>query len=394
MAEKLSDKAVREAPGPTGDQAYKITYDIETVGFGVRTTKGGQRSFVLNYRSRGIERRYTIGRFPDWSTSQARQRAKELKRLVDQGRDPMGELHEERSAPTVADLCARYLEEHAAAFKRERSRKEDGSLIRLWVAPSLGRRKVDDIEIEDIERLHRRITVHGAPVSANRTVALCSKMFALSIRWRMRDSNPVAGIKRNAEQKRRRYLKGDELRRLSDVLAQYRNQTAANAVRLLLLTGARRGELFAAQWSEFDLTAGTWTKPSAHTKTKIEHEIPLSAPVRLLLAQMQAERTGAFLFPGPGATGHLVELKSHWQAICRAAELVDVHLHDLRHSYASVLVSAGLSLEIIGSLLGHTQITTTQRYAHLAADPLRKATETAGAIIEGAATVEVVNLHR
>jgi integrase len=405
MAEKLTDRIAKSAAAPTDGKAQRIYYDTEVKGFGLRVTKGGARSFILNYRVHGVERRYTIGSHPDWKVSPAREEAKGLKRLVDQGRDPMGERHEERAAPTVNELVDRYLVEHAPR-KRERSRQEDESLIQQWLRPELGNKKVADVRHADVERLHRKITetaptrgrkADGCPTRANRTAALLSKMFNLAIRWEMRPDNPAKGIERNPEEKRNRYLAGDEIRRLTGALAVYPNQGAANAIRLLLLTGARRGEVLAAEWSQFDLEAGVWTKAASFTKQKKLHRVPLSAPVRQLLAEMRgaADRRPAetnrepspFLFPavrgarqGPG---HMVEVKGPWRAICKLAGLSGVRVHDLRHSYASILASAGLSLPVIGALLGHTQPGTTARYAHLFDDPLRAATERVGAVVTG-----------
>jgi integrase len=411
MAEKLTDGFARSVSTPVADKPQVIHYDGEVKGFGLRVTKGGSRSFILNYRARGVERRYTIGSYPDWKVSAAREEAKRLKRLVDQGHDPMGERHEERAAPTMGELIDRYLSDHAPR-KRERSRIEDERLIAQWIEPELGNRKVADIRHVDVERLHRKITAHGTPARANRTATLLSKMLSLAVRWEMRIDNPVKGLERNAEEKRSRYLAGDEFRRLTEALVAHKNQDAANAIRLLLLTGARRGEVFAATWDQFDLETGVWTKPSSHTKQKREHRIPLSAPARLLLAEMKgaADRRAAganrepspFLFPGRRAAAesgrHMVDIKGSWRAICTLAGLRGVRVHDLRHSYASILASAGLSLPVIGALLGHTQPGTTARYAHLFDDPLRAATERVGAIVtgndEGKPPADVIPLNR
>lgn len=379
MQKKLTGEFVRTAPIPA---ATKIHYDGEVKGFGLRVTKAGARSFVLNYRANGVERRFTIGSYPDWQVSAARQEAMRLKRLIDQGFDPMGERHEDRAAPTMNDLCARYLAEHAPR-KRETSRREDEALIRRWIKPELGNRKVADIRHVDIDALHRKITGHGTPIRANRTLALLSKMFSLAIRWEMRDDNPARGIERNSEERRNRYLVGDELRRLTEALTAYPVLSSANAIRLLLLTGARRGEVLAATWSQFDIEAGIWVKPAANTKQRREHRIPLSAPVKQLLAGIKASAgSSEFLFPAASsATGHLTDIKKAWTSVCKLAGLTGVRTHDLRHSYASMLASSGLSLPVIGALLGHTQPGTTARYSHLFDDPLRAATERVGAIV-------------
>jgi integrase len=389
----LTDAFVRHELD-TPSSGNKIVYDggdpkKAVTGFGVRITKSGARSFILNYRCHGIERRYTIGSFPDWKVSVAREEAKRLKRLVDQGRDPMGERDEARAAPTVNDLITRYLSEYATR-KRERGQSEDKSLIEQWIRRELGNKKVTDIRHIDIERLHRKITDHGTPVRANRMATLLSKMFSLAVRWEMRPDNPVRGLDRNPEERRARYLSGDELRRLTIALVEHPHQQAANAIRLLLLTGARRGEVLGARWDQFDLDAGVWTKPSAHTKQKKEHRVPLSAAARQLLVEMRSE--SQWVFPGRNGNGPLTDIKKSWHSICAAAEISGVRLHDLRHTYASVLASAGLSLPVIGALLGHTQAATTNRYAHLLDDPLRAATERAAAIVTGKPAAEIIEI--
>lgn len=201
----------------------------------------------------------------------------------------------------------------------------------------------------------------------------------------MRDDNPVAGVERNHEEPRIRYLAGDEMQRLIDALARLHNQQASNAIRLLLLIGARRMEVLAATWDQFDLDeAGVWTKPSSHTKTKKVHRVPLSGPARTLLADMKATAgRSLYLFPGRGGHGHLTDVKKSWATVCSAAGLAGVHIHDLRHSFGAALASAGMSLPIIGALLGHTQAQATQRYSHLIDDALRAATEKAAAVITG-----------
>jgi integrase len=263
------------------------------------------------------------------------------------------------------------------------------------------------LEFTDIDGLHRKISKH-APYLANRTVAVLSKMFGLAIKWKWRTDNPAKGIERNDEQKRHRYLSPAELAKLTEALTALEDQQAANIFRLLLLTGSRRGEVQAAKWEQFDLAGGVWTKPGSTTKQKTMHCVPLSAPARLLLKNLRekAKPDAIYVFPGRGAD-HRVEIKNEWREVCIAAGIIETEIvgekvlvkpsarvHDLRHTYASVLASAGLSLPIIGALLGHSQPATTDRYSHLMDDPLRQATERAGSIVmakdKGA---EVVNLH-
>ena len=183
--------------------------------------------------------------------------------------------------------------------------------------------------------------------------------------------------------------------RLSAALAELADQSAANAVRLLLLTGARRGELLAAKWADVDLEASVWIKPASTTKQAALHRVPLSAAAVQLLTGMQAQAgdDAEWIFPARGG-GHRPHINEAWIRVRKVAKLPGVRLHDLRHTYASVLVSAGLSLPVIGSLLGHSTPVTTHRYAHLTDDPLRAATERASAIITGKAPADVVPLDR
>jgi integrase len=361
MAQKLTDALVKALAAPA--KGNRITYDSEVRGFGVRTTVAGAQAFILNYRTRGgRERRFTIGDIADWSVKAAREEAHRLRAEIRLGGDPLAALEEVRGAATVADLCRRYEEEHLPR-KRPRSAQEDRDLIRTRILPALGTKKVADVDYVDIDKLHRKITKEGKPIRANRTVSLLSKLFTLaSKRWKLCSNNPCQGIERNREQPRERFLSGDELARLTEALAAHPRREAANAIRLLLLTGARYGELLSATWDQFDLTGGTWTKPSSHTKQKRTHHVPLSPPALELLAKLREQLNSEYVFKHR----HRDALRDDWARICRAADLRNVRLHDLRHSFASILVAGGATLPMIGRLLGHSNINTTNRYAHLA----------------------------
>jgi integrase len=384
MSQKLTDSIVKSLLIPASGN--RIYYDLAVKGFGCRVTAAGGRAFILNYRTRaGRERRYTIGSIPEWKTGAAREEAEVLKKRIDRGEDPLAEIQAGRDAPTIADLCARYLDEHA---HKKRSESDDIRVVNRFILPAMRNLKVADVTFSDIDGLHRKITKSGTATRANRVVSLLSKMFSLAIRWGWRADNPAKGIERNPETKRDRYLSGDELARLTRALGEQADQQAANVIRMLLLTGARRGEVLNADWDQFDLANGVWTKPGATTKQKTAHRVPLSAPARQLLTEIHATKGPVF----PGCTAD--HLKRVWEAICRRAEITGVRIHDLRHTYASLLASSGLSLPVIGALLGHTQTQTTQRYAHLLDDPLRQATETVGAIISGKPVAEVHDIRK
>ena len=390
MAQRLTDKLVKALPAPA--RGNKVTYDDKVKGFGARVTTAGAISFVINYRVRsgGQERRYTIGSYPDWSVDAARTKAKELKRRIDDGGDPVGDHVADRAAPTVSDLCDRFLEEHVDKL-RPASRADYASIIRNDIRPALGKMKVAAVAFDHIERLHAQVTKR-APVRANRLLSVASAMFNLAVRWRYRTDNPCKGVRRNREHGRRRYLTPEELRRLTKALAAEPNQTAADVIRLLLLTGSRRSEVLAAKWTSINLDSGIWVKPHTATKQGREHRVPLSAPARQLLARrLKCSGGSPTVF---GVNGGRDALKRAWRRILAAADITELRLHDLRHSFASQLVSGGASLPLIGSLLGHSSPTTTARYSHLYDDPQRAAVERVGAVFSGKPLAEVVPLKR
>jgi integrase len=376
---RLTDPICRKlAPPACGNCIY---YDGH--GFGLRVTAAGARSFVLSYRTRdGRARRLTIGDLGPWTVVAARAEANELRRKIDQGDDPLGEIQAERDAETVGELAARFLTEHGTRL-RPKSLIDYRRIIDHHVLPALGRHKVKSVTFSDIDRLHRKISA-TAPYQANRCLAVLSKMFALAVRWHMRADNPCRDVSRNKERARERYLTSDELVRLMATLDAYPDQRVASIFRLLLLTGSRRGEVLSMRWDDVDLGTGTWIKPHTRTKLGEQHTIPLSAPARAVLASLLDDTPDAsgFIFPaGRGARGPMRTVEKPWKAICKAAGLTGVRVHDLRHSYASQLASSGVGLYTIGKLLGHKKPSTTARYSHLTDDALRQATERAGAAI-------------
>jgi integrase len=393
MAQKrhLTDATVKRLPTPkTGKE---ITLDDEVPGFGARVTAAGARSYILRYTTRaGRERTFTINDATVCRTTTARAEAKRLREMVKTGGDPLADIEDERAAPSMVDLIERFREEHLPR-KRESTRADYERMLRNHIGPHFGRHaKVADIRYEDIDALHRRITKAGSTYAANRCVAVLSKMFSLAIRWRMRSDNPARGIEKNTEYGRRRYLSGEELGRLVAALAKHQDRQAADIVRLLLLSGARRGEVLGMRWADLDLGKGVWSKPASSTKQREAHEVPLSAPARALLSDI-AERharahpkrpLGEFVFPGIGNSGHIVEIKKSWRHICKAAAVERLRVHDLRHSFASQLASGGASLPLIGALLGHSNPSTTHRYSHLLDDPQRAAVERVGAVVTAA----------
>ncbi len=417
MSERITDKLVKGlTPPPAGVRkrdgapvtGQTIIYDDEIPGFGVRITSSGARSFVLNYRVRGkgIERRLTIGQYPAWTVAAARDEAKALRKRVDRGEDPLEALKASSSQPTLAELAKQFLDEYAAQHWQPRTIKEAKGLLgyREAGAPEstrngarildhLGKRDVADLTRREIEAMMRAMS--ATPTRANRAHSLVRQMLNQAMRSGRRPDNPALGIKRFAESGRARYLSPAEINRLSRALGEHPDQDVANVVRLLILTGARRTEVLSARWDQFDLEQGIWTKPSGATKQRREHRVPLSGQAIDLLRRMRkAANSSPLLFPGRVEGQPVKELKRAWKSICKRAELDGVRVHDLRHSFASLVVSAGASLPVVGALLGHSSPATTARYAHLFDDALRRAADGVGAIVAGKRGARMVPMRR
>jgi len=393
---KLTKRVVEAAkPDPERDV---FLWDTELPGFGLRVYPSGNRKYLVQYRTKtGRQRRTMLGRHGPLTAEQARGMARDMLAEVHKGGDPAGEIQAAREAPMVRDLAADYLERHAIPNKRPASVRDDRSMLDRAILPRVGQVKVAAVTRRDIEVLHNAL--RATPYQANRVLALLSKMFNLAVAWGWRGDNPARGIPRFQEDRQHeRWLSADELARLWAVLEQHQNRRAANAVKLMILTGARRTEVLSATWDQFDLERVRWTKPSHHTKQKKIEHVPLSAQALALLSAMKAEADPEcpHLFPGEAPGKPLSEIKRFWQRVCREAGIEGVRLHDLRHTFASSLVSRGVSLHIVGRLLGHTQPQTTARYAHLDDDALRNATDSFGSAVDAAAkgrNAEVVPLR-
>jgi integrase len=381
IAEKLSKTVVERIKAADQDV---VVWDNTLPGFGVRVKPSGVRSYIIQYRNRNTStsRRLTIGQHgPLLTLDQAKKQARAMLADAMRGEDPVEIRKTARRAPSIADLAVDYLERHAVPKKRPKSVRDDRAMLDNIILPKLGAKKVDAIGRRDVEAI--QVGMKDRPYQANRVLSLLSKMFNLAIEWKWRPDNPAKGIERYQEQKRERWLSDEELRHLCAVLDEHPNTRAANAVRLQLLTGARLGEVLTSRKEDFDLHRGIWTKPSHQTKQKRTEHLPLSAQA-LILVTLIIETSDAgspFLFPGNKPGQPLHEIKKFWSVFLREAGIVNYRRHDNRHTYASHLVSSGLSLEIVGRLLGHTTATTTKRYAHLADDPLRAATDQFGSKI-------------
>ncbi len=350
-----------------------VLWDTEVTGFCVRIYPSGKKTYFLQYRNKDrVTHKIKIGVHGSITAELAREKAIKLSLSISAGEDPSLPPPPKEENHTLFELAEEYLKHHAKLKKVPKGYREDKAILDSIILKKFGYLDVKAISTFDLQKLHSELK--ETPYRANRVRALLSKMFNLAIQWGWRLDNPIKGVEKYSEQKRYRWLNDEELQSLWAVLNSYINQSVANIIRLLLLTGSRRSEVLHATWDQFDLEKGIWTKPAHTTKQKRMEHLPLSPQTIDLLKCMKAGSDSDFLFPGrtPGAS--LQDIKKAWHTIRTRAGLESVRLHDLRHTHASHLVSSGLSLSVVGKLLGHTQASTTQRYAHLADEPLREAT--------------------
>lgn len=378
---KLTKRAV-EAPSP-GDRDI-ILWDTDLKGFGCKITPKGRRVYFLYYRTNsGTQRRPAIGRHGEITAEVARDIARRWLGEVAAGGDPSQTRKAARTAPTMAELCQRFLMEHSKFKNKSGTTYNYERIIDRFILPALGTCKVLEVTRLDIDRLHHRL--RDTPYQANRVLGLLSKMMNLAERWGYRPdgSNPTRHVEKYREHRRERYLSQEELNRLARVLAAMEQKATETpeiiaAVRLLIFTGCRLSEILKLKWIWVDWERHCLELPDSKTGAKVIH---LNAPALEVLRGLVRQDGHPYVIPGAKRGHHLVNLEKPWRRIRKQAGLDNVRLHDLRHTYASVAVGLGEGLPIIGKLLGHSQPATTHRYAHLAADPLKAANERVGATI-------------
>ncbi len=370
-------KRVVEAARPGAKDL--ILWDSELRGFGCKITPKGKRVYFAYYRAPdGQQRRPKIGDHDPLTCEKARDIARQWLVTARAGSDVSAARKAEREAPTVAELAERYLAEHAEPKKKPRSVASDRTLLRLHILPALGSMKVAAVSRADVTKLHH--AMRRTPGAANRTMALLSKMFNLAEKWGLRPdgSNPCRHVEKNPERKIERYLTAGEFARLGDALAKAeRTRTempsVIAAIRLLAFTGCRLSEILTLRWDWIDWERGCLNLPDSKTGRKTLY---LGAPALEVLNRIEQEPGNPHVITGRNPGAHLVNLRKPWHRIRAKAGLDGLRIHDLRHSFASFGAAAGLSLPMIGKMLGHTQAQTTQRYAHLSADPLKRAVDT------------------
>jgi integrase len=403
-------KRMVDAASPKSERY--VVWDSELKGFGLRVEPSGAKTFLVRYRPKGAgrigtKRFLTVGRYGIVSPDEARNQAKAILGAVAGGGDPAGEKNKAREAITMAALAERYLDEEATPKLKPGTAKLYSHYLRDLAIPEIGRLKADAITRSEISKLHLKIG-RTRPVAANRVLATLSALFSFGAKQSMLPDgfNPARGIDKFREAARERFLTVAELERLGAAIneaettgvpwvvdgakptAKHTPKTeritqmspfAGAAIRLLLFTGCRLREILHLRWCDVDIERGMLNLLDSKTGRK---SVILNTPALAVIGTLP--RLGDYVIHGERPDKPRSDLKRPWAVVCRRAGLEGVRIHDLRHSFASVGIGAGHGLPIVGKLLGHADASSTARYAHLDADPVRRASNSIAAAIEAA----------
>ena len=411
---KLTKRSVDAAVSRPGRY---FVWDTDLKGFGLRVAESGTKTYIVRYRPRGLgrgapKRFVVLGRHGPVTPDEARDRAKAILGAVAAGQDPAKERAQSEDEITLASLVDLFINEHVKTKRKPRTASGYAAVLKKHVVPRFGKRAAVRISAMEIGQLH--LSLKATPYQANRMLAIIASMYSFAVRQALvpKGTNPVDGVEKFRGSSRERYLTTDELNQLGETLRlaestglPWRSDAdkpdskhlpkpdarrtvltpeVVLALRLLLFTGARLREILHLEWRYVDLDRGLLLLPDSKTGRKT---IVMST---LVIALLRAStRSGPYVIPGANAGRPRSDLQKPWRAVQRHAGLEGVRLHDLRHTFASIGAGASLGLPIVGKLLGHSQPGTTARYAHLDADPLRRATNLIGDQLAGALAEQV-----
>ena len=365
---------------PVSESTSKIDYfDTQLTGFFLEVRSTGKATFYQRYRDHySRNRQVRIGPSDAISVDEARQAARKIRSIAAKGFDPNGEAQKHKNAPTFRQFVSEKYIPHVKIYKRSWMRDEamiNKHMMGLW-----GNAKLSEITPEDIRAFQGRFVSAGhKPATVNRHMALVKYMFSLAEKWEVIDKSPARGMPQLPDNAcKERYLTPEETSRLLKALKDCQSRVVSDIIELLILTGARKSEAGYARWEDLDCDRALWTIPLS--KSGKRRYIPLSNAALNVLSR-QRTNGSAYVFPSPITGKPMVHFHHTWDSIRKKAGIPDVRIHDLRHNFASLLINNGRSLYEVQKLLGHADISTTQRYAHLSQDTLQEATEIVSASI-------------
>lgn len=361
-----------------------VFWDRRLPGFGVRVYASGRKVYVVQSRGPGGSRRATLGRHGPLLPDEARRRAATAIDRIKRGEDPLPPPPVEPTPePTVADLAGRFMREHAKANCKPATVENYRWALNTYILPALGGVKVAEVDRKRVAELHYGL--REKPFTANRVLVILSKMLSLAEVWNLRakGTNPRRFVRRYPERQRERFLTREEFRRLGAALDEAEadrsvHPSAVAAIRLLMLTGCRKGEILSLKWDDVDRTAGELRLRDGKSGARM---VPLSPTMAEVLDAIPRPPGNPWVVAGKMPGKPLCAIDDQWKKLRERAGLNNVRIHDLRHSYASRALALGEGLTMIGALLGHSQVTTTARYAHLAKDTEKAAAAKVGGSI-------------
>lgn len=380
MAEKITKRLV-DMHQATGKLDF--IWDTEVRGFGLIITPAGSKSFILNYRNHdNRSRRKTIGKYGHLTVEQARELAKELCYRIARGEDPVEQDELQRKQPTFKEVAEKFMDEHSAVRNRPATHESNRQVLDNMLLPHFGRMKIRSIERRDVADFLSRNKAR--PIGANRSLSTMSSIMSKSELWGYRDrnTNPCFKAERYPENRRERFLSSEEFAALDAAMQRAeRNLTESPhimaMIRIMMHTGCRPGEARFLKWEYVDLENKVFRLPKEATKEKRPKTLFITPYLEDVLRGLKRMEGNPYVIVSERNDGRAIaDVKKPWDRIKRGAGITtELHLHDLRHSHASMANALGYSLPMIGALLGHTQAQTTLRYAHLATDHLRKAAD-------------------
>ena len=379
----LTNQLVKTIDCPSNKKKTEL-FDIHSKGLSLEVRATGGKTYYRRYRdSRGRIRQIKLGDERELSLADARLLADKIGRQVAMGDDPLEEKQLVRTVPNFADFIEEQYMPYVKSYKR--SWDTDVSLLKNHLLPRFGKRYMDEITRQDIVKMHADRKASGAaPGSANRLLIMMRYIFNLTLKWEVPGikTNPCKGIPLMEENnKRERYLSVEEAQKLYGAVCSSENTMLKFIVPMLILTGARKREVLDARWEDFDLARRVWRIPI--TKSGKARRVPLSDGALTLLATMPRKSDCPWAFANPATDKPYVSFFCAWNTARKKVGLQDVCVHSLRHSHASFLINAGRTLYEVQNILGHTQVKTTQRYAHLSHDTLLDATNSVNTTLAG-----------
>lgn len=362
--------------------------DMECIGLHLRVGKSGRKFFQHRYRHLGRKKCLTLGEFPHVTVQEARQRVSEHKSLLARDVDPADERSQKRNDLTLAEFIKAYYIPHATMHKR--TWQEDVYKIDRRIDPALGKLRLSAITSRDISSFQAKVKEQCSSTTANHYLILVRRMLNLAVKWGLLEKNPASGVDKFKElPHRERYLTKEELPRFLRSLDLQDDRLSVAAIKLLLFTGCRKGEILALRWE--DVQEGRLFLPM--TKNGKSRSVILNAKAKEVIAslkerkdQLPLTRNSIYVFPSRDGSRkkHIIDLRVPFEKVCEAAGIEGLRIHDLRHSFATIAVMAGASLYDVQKLLGHSDVSMTQRYAHMVDDNLQRATDGVSTAIEEA----------